>query len=384
MRPGELQCSYYLKTGKCKFGATCRFDHPAMAPEHATALAAGQYAGAGGAGGMNGHVGGAAGMHAMLAMGRVGMGYYEGTAGGGMLDMMGLPGQQMLANFGAGAPLAQLPQRPGEKECTFFLRTGRCQYGPRCKFHHPLDKLQGALMGLNGVHGGPHLSHAHVTGLHAPGFGHPGLEGLYSPYALTAAGPAGLSHAGHLAMRAGAGGLGSSGAGGGGEGSLPLRPGQEPCAFYLRTGKCSYGPTCRFDHPRVGGVARELSSGAGSREVGREGGKVEAGQGGQTGAEGGGVGDGGGVGAQADGQYAGGYAEGAHLYGTQQQGYAGATSGTYEGGGAGSRGGGGGGGAANGGYHAAEVYQQAFVGYPAQHHQYAGPSAVYGNYRQAS
>lgn len=33
VRPGELQCAYYLKTGKCKFGATCRFDHPPMAPE---------------------------------------------------------------------------------------------------------------------------------------------------------------------------------------------------------------------------------------------------------------------------------------------------------------------------------------------------------------
>ncbi|KAD4585119.1 hypothetical protein E3N88_22720 [Mikania micrantha] len=27
-RPGQPECQYYLKTGTCKFGATCRFHHP--------------------------------------------------------------------------------------------------------------------------------------------------------------------------------------------------------------------------------------------------------------------------------------------------------------------------------------------------------------------
>lgn len=31
-RPGEQHCAYYLKTGKCKFGATCRYDHPVLRP----------------------------------------------------------------------------------------------------------------------------------------------------------------------------------------------------------------------------------------------------------------------------------------------------------------------------------------------------------------
>lgn len=25
---GSVICPYYLKTGTCKFGATCKFDHP--------------------------------------------------------------------------------------------------------------------------------------------------------------------------------------------------------------------------------------------------------------------------------------------------------------------------------------------------------------------
>lgn len=27
-RPGEPECQYYLKTGDCKFGSSCHFDHP--------------------------------------------------------------------------------------------------------------------------------------------------------------------------------------------------------------------------------------------------------------------------------------------------------------------------------------------------------------------
>lgn len=27
-RPGEPDCSYYIRTGLCRFGLTCRFNHP--------------------------------------------------------------------------------------------------------------------------------------------------------------------------------------------------------------------------------------------------------------------------------------------------------------------------------------------------------------------
>eukprot|EP00959_Pyramimonas_sp_CCMP1952_P293044 6128812-Pyramimonas_sp.AAC.3 len=34
------------------------------------------------------------------------------------------------------------PIRPGEPECDFFLRTGHCSFGTRCKFHHPPEKAE--------------------------------------------------------------------------------------------------------------------------------------------------------------------------------------------------------------------------------------------------
>ena len=29
----------------------------------------------------------------------------------------------------------------------------------------------------------------------------------------------------------------------------PIRPGQPNCNFYMRTGSCAFGPTCKFNHP---------------------------------------------------------------------------------------------------------------------------------------
>lgn len=65
IRPSEPPCKYFLKHGTCKFGQTCKFHHPP--------------------------------------------------------DLLEL-----------------LPQRPSEPECLYFLRNGKCKYGAACKFHHPL------------------------------------------------------------------------------------------------------------------------------------------------------------------------------------------------------------------------------------------------------
>lgn len=33
------------------------------------------------------------------------------------------------------------------------------------------------------------------------------------------------------------------------EALYPVRPGAEDCAFYMRTGSCKFGSTCKFNHP---------------------------------------------------------------------------------------------------------------------------------------
>ncbi|PKA54883.1 Zinc finger CCCH domain-containing protein 63 [Apostasia shenzhenica] len=117
-RPGESDCAYYLRTGLCRFGMTCRFNHPS---------------------------------NRKLAVARMKDGY---------------------------------PERVGQPECQYYLKTGTCKFGPTCKFHHPKDKA--------------------------------GIEGRVQLNIL----------------------------------GYPLRPNEKECPFYLRTGQCKFGNTCKFHHPQ--------------------------------------------------------------------------------------------------------------------------------------
>lgn len=73
-----------------------------------------------------------------------------------------------------------LPRRPGELACQFFLRTGTCSFGSKCRFDHPPE---------------------HRIAFNSRGY--------------------------------------------------PLRPLEPPCTFYLKRGECKYGPTCKFNHPEA-------------------------------------------------------------------------------------------------------------------------------------
>ncbi|KAK4758723.1 hypothetical protein SAY87_020024 [Trapa incisa] len=119
-RPGEPDCSYYIRTGLCRFGSTCRFNHPA---------------------------------NRNLAMADV--------------IMQG-----------------EYPERIGQPECQYYLRTGTCKFGATCKFHHPRDKA-----------------------------------GIAERVSLNTLG-------------------------------YPLRPNEMECDYYLKTGQCKFGNTCKFHHPQ--------------------------------------------------------------------------------------------------------------------------------------
>jgi len=42
--------------------------------------------------------------------------------------------------LGLGAAEESYPQRPNEADCTYYLRTGFCGFGSRCRFNHPRDR----------------------------------------------------------------------------------------------------------------------------------------------------------------------------------------------------------------------------------------------------
>ncbi|KAJ3670898.1 hypothetical protein LUZ60_008324 [Juncus effusus] len=165
VRQGEADCPFYMKTGSCKFGSTCRFNHPdrnEISPPFAPAL-----------------------NQALAAS---------------------LPyvAANLLQNLPQHVPSAY-PQRPGEAECDFYMKTGQCRFVERCRFHHPIDRSAG----------GP------------------------DSVKLTLAG-------------------------------LPRREGAAVCAFYLKTATCKFGATCKFDHPPPGELVAMATKHGTSTETGTE------------------------------------------------------------------------------------------------------------------
>jgi len=208
-RPGAEPCAFFMKTGECKFGPTCKFDHPTP--------------GGGGSG-----VGGPSGPPPVLdplaaAAAVLAQNPLMNSIPGGMNAVMSALQQQALQAQQALLPAARFPQRPGEPECSFFLKTGDCKYGPGCKFHHPLAKAA-IENDQNKKDRAPCQFYA-KQGSCAYGamcrFRHASAKTLEKE---------GVSVADLMT-------------------SFPRNPDEKICSFYQRTGKCAYGMGCKYDHP---------------------------------------------------------------------------------------------------------------------------------------
>ncbi|KAI4311180.1 hypothetical protein MLD38_036095 [Melastoma candidum] len=165
---------------------------------------------------------------------------YGGGGGGGSQEEpprdpsseAGIEEQMWQPDLGSGNK--PYPSRPDEADCIYYLRTGYCGYGARCRFNHPPDR--GAVLGAarsSGIEypervGQPVCQYYMRTGMCKFGasckFHHP-KQGI-SPTA-----PSALNYLG-----------------------FPLRPGAKECAYYMKTGQCKFGATCKFDHPQPASV----------------------------------------------------------------------------------------------------------------------------------
>ncbi|CAI0431848.1 unnamed protein product [Linum tenue] len=251
-RVGEPPCQFYLKTGTCKFGASCKFHHPKhrggslsnvtlnthgyplRPPVQSPSIhISDQY--------------GAASTELRVRPPVLPGSYMTGTYGPVMFSpgVVPIPGwspysapvspvlspgahtavgatslygvRQLSATSPVPARLhppllssvaissstqkeQTFPERPGEPECQYYLRTGDCKYGSSCRYHHPRDRVV------------------------------PSTDSVLNPL------------------------------------GLPLRSGAQPCSFYLQNGYCKFGSSCKFDHP-MGGVVRYSNPSAASSLV---------------------------------------------------------------------------------------------------------------------
>ncbi|GER55926.1 zinc finger CCCH domain-containing protein 32 [Striga asiatica] len=165
-------------------------------------------------------------------------------------------GIERMWQLGLGGGPESYPERPGEPDCMYYLRTGFCGYRNRCRFNHPRDRS--LTIGAFRAGGGEYPERV----------GQPVCQKASAPYdnlilLLDVEGWSFLHY-----MRTGTCKFGVSckykhpklGIWSSGPITLniygyPLRPGEKECSYYGKTGHCKFGLTCKFHHPQPAGVS---------------------------------------------------------------------------------------------------------------------------------
>ncbi|KAI4308402.1 hypothetical protein L6164_031482 [Bauhinia variegata] len=129
----------------------------------------------------------------------------------------------------AAAQSTPFPDRPGEPDCLYYLRTGSCGYGSNCRYNHPAHVSLGALYGedLPERIGQPDCGYFLKTGTCKYGstckYHHPRDRRGASPVSFNVLG-------------------------------LPMRQEEKSCPYYMRNGACKFGVACKFNHPQPASV----------------------------------------------------------------------------------------------------------------------------------
>ncbi|CAK9143492.1 unnamed protein product [Ilex paraguariensis] len=163
IRLGEKECPHYMRNGSCKYGSNCRFNHP-----DPTAVGGGDSPSGYGNDGSFSLQGVSDSTMASWSSHRMN----ETTPYMPMLfpptpdpewsryqapvypiSERNLPTPPALVmknpatdtNFYPHQQQQMLvdeyPERPGQPECSYFLKTGDCKYRSNCKFHHPKSRM---------------------------------------------------------------------------------------------------------------------------------------------------------------------------------------------------------------------------------------------------
>ncbi|XP_047342325.1 zinc finger CCCH domain-containing protein 67-like [Impatiens glandulifera] len=213
-RPGQTECKYHMKAGGCKYGNTCRYNHS----------------------------GGRAPIAPILQFNFLG-----------------------------------LPIRLEEKDCHYYMCNGTCKYGSNCMFNHPDPSAQGSE---------PHSGYSTNGFLPLQGVSQPSVSSWSSARALNETGPMPIMFSptqlstsaqwgGYQATSAyptAAGDRSLSGQAGFALNNSPMaettnslmynkqpqivpdeypeRPGLPECSYFMKTGQCKYRSACKFHHPK--------------------------------------------------------------------------------------------------------------------------------------
>lgn len=280
-RIGERDCSYYMRTGFCRFGVTCKFNHPA---DRKLAVAAARMKG-----------------EYPYRVGQPECQYYlkTGTCKFGATCKFHHPREKAAIAISAQLNVLGYPLRLNEKECVYYLRTGQCKFASTCKFHHPQpsstmvairssicspgqsttspgqNTYSGAVTNWSLSRSASFIASPRWPGpsgyeqvivpqglVQVPGWNPyaaqmgsssldgqqrtPGTAHYYGTHQRETTGMG--EHGMFTSHKAGSAPLGVYAVQG--ENTFPERPEQPECQFYMKTGDCKFGAVCKFNHPK--------------------------------------------------------------------------------------------------------------------------------------
>ncbi|CAI9752606.1 unnamed protein product [Fraxinus pennsylvanica] len=229
LRPYAGDCPHFIRTGSCKFGLDCRYNHPDKRTQTQTQVA----------NDLDKDV-------IPEDSGPIECKYYrtaEGCKYGKSCRYWhhGEESQNIVPELN----FLGLPIRLGEKECPFYMRNGTCGYGSRCVFNHP-DPTP-----MTGM-GSPNSSVDEKFGRHHSSYVTPHTppqqmqkqsewNGCQAPnshqsgnYRATPSADNPLRKS-YISMQ---------------DEEFPERPGQPECDYFVKTGNCKFRSACRYHHPK--------------------------------------------------------------------------------------------------------------------------------------
>ncbi|CAF2110367.1 hypothetical protein Bca4012_094679 [Brassica carinata] len=268
VRPGAEDCAFYMRTGSCKFGSTCKFNHPLPNPTNIQIARESK---------VREKEEDADKMRLMDCK------YYFRTGGCKYGLTCRFNHTKPNSDVPPSAPelnFLGLPIRPGEIECLFYMRNGSCKFGADCKFNHPDPTTLGGTdsPSFHGNNGGSVGSfspkstfqpsstswssprHANGTAPFIPSMlsqsrGASSQAPEWIGYQATSMYPSERSVFSTSTTYL----MNNSTA----ETSIftpykyqkpaeefPERPDQPDCSYYLKTGDCKFKFTCKYNHPK--------------------------------------------------------------------------------------------------------------------------------------
>ncbi|KAL9233236.1 hypothetical protein vseg_008260 [Gypsophila vaccaria] len=267
IRPSAQECSYYLRYGSCGYGANCRFNHPdpSASKESEPGNSLGNEKSMRGGISLPRNYGG----EPSPSFGGISQGssqpsssvnasygppyapntrsYHQTTPpnpgwnqsqviSSSPANKFPLP-HQPVNNFSKRVDPAthyqnltqaeEFPERPGEPDCDYFIKTGNCKYRSACRYNHPTggkSKLPPPPLSSKGLYSRPPSMLPAESSQHFNrNSNNMRKNGMSSAY-----------HQNHQVQN----------------GEFPERPQQPECEHYMRTGQCKFMSACRYHHPR--------------------------------------------------------------------------------------------------------------------------------------